>query len=125
MQLMMLPLLLYTITALSSLEGCGSLQVPVVIKDESVYYLKGTTQLPPSDDDPTYATMMHFLTSGKTPVTRYQWNAISKGKACMDLSAFADFNVEIAKLCSQVPCSYKLQAILPRLVARLKRESLY
>lgn len=93
-----------TLAILAATSGCGTLiKDPVTIKNEDLYYLKQA-----SDDE--WAVKMHFLTSGQSQVTKAQWEAISQGMACMSLPAFDDFNAEIAKLCSQVPCDYQ-QAI--------------
>lgn len=91
------------------LNGCGKILIPVDIKDEALYYLKG----------PSGAVEMHFLTSGQTDLTLDQWNAISEGMVCMELSSWDDFNTEIGKLCSQIPCDYQTVEAFKKIIARL------
>ena len=92
--------LLFCIT-LGLFNGCN-VQVPVTIKDEPLYFLKG----------PSGAVEMHFLSSGQTDLTVDQWNAISMGMVAMPLDSWDDFNKEIAELCSQNDCTYELQQFL-------------
>lgn len=109
-------LLLFFITLVLpvSLSSCGTLiKVPVTVNDETLYYLKQS-----STDQ--WAVQMYFLSSGQSQVTQDSWNKISQGMACMSLSAFEDFNTEIGKLCSQVPCDYKYTQALTALIARMK-----
>ena len=104
---------LFFITLVTSILSCGTLQVPVTINDEDLYYLKGSSG----------AVEMHFLTSGQTDLTLDQWNAIEEGMVAMPLSAFSDFNKEIGELCSQVTCSYEVTQKFSALVARLRDAS--
>lgn len=90
--------------------SCGKIKIPVNISDEPLYYLKG----------PSGAVEMHFLTSGQTQLTKTEWDAISEGMVAMPLSAFEDFNTEIGKLCSQVPCNYELTQKIDQLLTRLR-----
>lgn len=84
-------------------NDCGTLiKDPVSINDEPLYFLKQA-----STDQ--WAVQMHFLTSGQSQITQGQWNAMSQGMVAMPLSAFSDFNTEIGKLCSQIPCNYQIQ----------------
>lgn len=106
-----------TLAITATASGCGTLiKVPVTIDDEDLYYLK--------EASPTeWAVHMHFLSTGQDQVAEDAWNAQSAGKVCMLLSAFDDFNTEIGKLCSQVPCDYQTVQNLKNLIAHLKEVS--
>lgn len=98
-----------------ALPSCGTLiKDPVTIKDEPLYYLKEASVA-------QWAVAMHFLTSGSVQITKDQWDAMSEGMACMPLPSFDDFNAEISKLCSQVPCNYSTQ--IKAFFSRLKAAS--
>jgi hypothetical protein len=86
------------------------------VKDEPLYYLKGRPDALPEEN---YAVEMHFLTSGQNQLTRADWDKISQGMVAMPLSAFDDFNAEIAKLCSEVTCNYEVQQKIDTLVFKL------
>lgn len=112
-------LLFFTTSALLS---CSTLQAPVTVNDQDLYYLKGSPSIPASF--PNYGVEMHFLTSGQSDFTKDSWDSISQGKVCMELSAFDDFNKEISDLCSQVPCDYKLLQAVHVLIDQLKTEQM-
>ena len=108
-----MPLLLCCTT----LAACNP-SVPVPIKDETLYYIKGDPAVPASF--PNYAVEMHFLTSGQTDLTKAQIDAITQGMVMLSLNGFDDFNKEIADLCSQNTCSYETQAILTVMAEKIK-----
>jgi hypothetical protein len=112
------PLLLFFITSATlTLSSCATLQDPVEIKDEPLYYIKGNPTVPASFPD--YAVEMHFLSSGQTDMTKAQIDPIIQGMVCLPAESFDDFNTEIGKLCSQVTCDYETMAKLAELVERL------
>lgn len=84
--------------------SCGTIQVPVDVKDEPLYFIKGDPRVPASF--PKYAVQMHFFTPGQVQLTKEDYDPITQGQVCMPLSAFRDINTEIGKLCTQVPCNY-------------------
>lgn len=98
------------------LSGCASIQIPVSISDEPLYFIKGRCDVQATASD--FAVEMYFLTSGQTELTLNDWNAISEGMVAMPLAAWDAFNIEIGKLCSQVTCNYETQQKLASLVAR-------
>lgn len=116
------PLLLLSFIITALFSGCGSIQIPVDIHDETLWTIKGNPSLPSSFEN--YAVQVQFLTTGQIDITKNQWDAISQGKVCMNLSAFDDFNTEISKLCSQVVCDYETVQAFSNLYARLKSVSL-
>lgn len=107
-----MPLLLafFIMAAMLIPSGCGQLPDPVQINDETLYFLKG----------PSGAVQMNFLTPGQVDLTKAQWDAISEGMVAMPSSAFADFDKEIGKLCSEVPCDYATVQAFHSLVAAIK-----
>jgi len=60
-----------------------------------------------------YAVEDNFLTTGETDMTKVQYDAVisaastSGGTVSMAASFFADFNTEIAKLCSNTECDFE------------------
>lgn len=93
------------------ISSCGTLiKNPVQINNEPLYYLKEAS-------DAKWVTQMYFLTTDEDQLTHSEWDAVSAGMVCMPLKSFGDFNTEIGKLCSQVPCDYQaaIQAFIQHL----------
>lgn len=111
---MLLPTFCITL-ALFSLTSCGHIPIPVHVHDETFYYQKHT-------DDARWVTILHFLTSGKSNMSRADWERISQGSVCMSMGAAEDFNAEIGKLCSQVDCDYDTLIAFSRLMGDLRAE---
>lgn len=106
-----------TLGILVALSACGTLFLKHVgIENEPIYFLKQAS-------DQEWATLMYFLTDGKSPVSREEWDKVSQGMVCMPLKSFADFNKEIGKLCSEVPCDYDTQVHWENLIKKLEVES--
>jgi hypothetical protein len=115
-------LLLFCITLVAStLSSCGKIKIPVDIQDETLTYIKGDPANPATYAN--YAVQMHFLSSGQIDMTKDQIDALMQGSVLMPMQAFEDFNTEIGKLCSQVPCDYNLTNLLSTLVQRMKTMS--
>lgn len=112
-----MPLSLLFCITLALLNSCGTLiKVPVAIKDEDLYYLKEAS-------DSEWAVHMHFLSTGSDQITKDAWDKMSQGMVSMPLAAFEDFNTEIGKLCSQVPCNYEVMKKLNNFFSRLRSVS--
>lgn len=111
-------LLCSTTLALLILSSCCTAHLPVDIKDEELYYIKGLPTSQPNDS--TYAVQMWFLSSGVNDLTKAQWDAISQGMVALSLQSWDNVNGYIAKLCSKPAiCNYEAQKKLAALTQRL------
>lgn len=94
----MLLTLFCTTAGMLTLNGC-TIQVPVDVKDEPLYFDKGASG----------ARQDFFLSPGGVDLTKEEWDATRFGMVCMGASSFEDFKTELEDLCTQIICNYQAQ----------------
>lgn len=95
--------------AMLTLSDCGSIEIPVQIKDEPLYLLEGQSG----------AVEIHFLTGGVTDIPKKDWDAMSEGMVAMSEDSWGDFKTEIGKLCTETKCDYVTSAAIQFIEARM------
>lgn len=76
-------------------SSCGNSQIPVDIKEETFYTLRGADG----------AHINHLFSNDTSDISLAAWNQISEGMTCVSSQGIADFKSELEKLCSEVKCN--------------------